>query len=81
MGHMTGVLLINIEAAFRSVPQCSLVNCMMVRKMGKELIGWTGSFLSETAVEMIMEGTAIERQPLIKGSHKAHMCHPFSWRY
>jgi len=45
--HITGVLLIDIKAAFPSVAKGRPVNLMKVRQMGGDLVRWTESFLSE----------------------------------
>jgi hypothetical protein len=66
-GHITGVLLMDIKAAFPSVAKGRLVNLMKVRQMDGDLIRWTESFLSERAVEMIIEGNAMERHPVEAG--------------
>jgi hypothetical protein len=59
--HIPGLLLMVIKAAFPSVAKGRLVNIMKVRQMDGDLIRWTESFLSETMVEMIIEGNAMER--------------------
>jgi len=66
-GHITGVLLMDIKAAFPSVPKGRLVNLMKVRQMDGDLIRWTESFLSERTVEMIIEGNAMDRHPVEAG--------------
>lgn len=44
-GDITGVLLMDIGTAFRSVPKGRLVNLMKVRKVDKNIIQWTSSCL------------------------------------
>jgi hypothetical protein len=66
-GHIAGVLLMDIKAAFPSVAKGRLVNLMKVRQMDGDLIRWTESFLSERTVEMIIEGNALERYPVEAG--------------
>jgi hypothetical protein len=66
-GHMAGVLLMDIKAAFPSVAKGRLVNLMKVRQMDGDLIRWTESFLSERTVEMVIEGNAMERHPVEAG--------------
>jgi hypothetical protein len=63
-GDITGVLLMDIKAAFPSVAKGRLVNEMKVKRMDGDLIRWTESFLSERTVEMIIEGNAMERHPV-----------------
>jgi len=59
-GHITVVLLMDIEAAFPSVAKGRLVNLMKVSQMDGDLEQWTESFPSETTVEIIIEGNAME---------------------
>jgi len=49
-GHITGVLPMDVKAAFPSVAKGRLVNVMKVRKMNRDLIRWTASSLSERTV-------------------------------
>jgi len=60
-GHIAGVLLMDIKAAFPSVAKGRLVNLMKVRQMAGDHIRWTESYLSERTVEMIIEGNAMQR--------------------
>jgi len=60
-GHITGMLLIDITAAFPRVSKGMLVNLMKVRQMDGDLRPWTESFLPERMVEMIIDGNTIER--------------------
>jgi len=66
-GHIAGVLLMDIKAAFPGVAKGRLVNLMKVRQMDGDLIQWTESFVSERTVEMIIEGNAMERHPVEAG--------------
>jgi len=66
-GHITGVLLMDIKAAFPSLTKGRLVNLMKVRQMDGDLIRWMESFLSERTVEIIIEGNAMERHPVEAG--------------
>ena len=66
-GHITGVLLMDIKAAFPSVAKGRLVNFMNVRQMDGDLIRCTESVLSERMVEMVIEGNAMERHPVEAG--------------
>jgi hypothetical protein len=63
-GHITAVHLMDIKAASPSVAKGRLVNLMQVRQMDGDLVRWTKSFQSETTVEMIIEGNAMERHPV-----------------
>jgi hypothetical protein len=40
---------------------------MKVRQMDGDIIRWTESFLSESPVEMVIEGNPIERHPVVAG--------------
>jgi len=66
-GHITGVLLMGIKAAFPSVAIERLVNIMKVRQTNGDLIRWRESFLSERAVEIIIEGNGMEEHPVEAG--------------
>jgi len=66
-GHITGVFLMDIKAAFPSMPKGRLVNLMKVKQMDGDLIRWMESFLSERTVEMVIEGNAMERHPVESG--------------
>jgi len=66
-GHIPGVLLMDIKAAFQRVAKGRLVNLMKVRKMDGDLIKWTESFLSERTVQMIIEDNTVQRHPLEAG--------------
>jgi hypothetical protein len=66
-GYITGVLLMDIKAAFSCVAKGRLVNLRKVRQMDGDLIRWMESCLSESAVEMIIEGNALEKLPVEAG--------------
>jgi len=66
-GHIAGVLLMDIKAAFPSVAKGRLVNLIKVRQMDGNLIQWTESFLSERTVEMVIERNAMKRHPVEAG--------------
>jgi hypothetical protein len=75
-GHIAGVLLMDIQAAFPSVAKGRVVNLMKVRQMDGDLIRWTESFLSERTVEMIIEGNAMERHPVDAGVAQCSLVSP-----
>jgi len=60
-GHITGMLLMGIKGASTSMAKGRLVNLKKVRLMDGDHIRWTESCPSETTVEMILEGNAMER--------------------
>jgi hypothetical protein len=62
-GHIRGVLLMDINAAFPSGAKGRLLNWIKVRQMDGDLVQWKESFLSERMVEMILEGNAMGRHP------------------
>jgi hypothetical protein len=66
-GHITGVLIKDIKAAFSSGAKCRLVNLMNVRQMDADFLRWTECFLWERTVEMIIEGNTMERHPVEEG--------------
>jgi len=66
-GHITGVLLIDIKAAFPSVAKGRLVNLIEARQMDGDLIRWTESILSDRTVEMVIQGNAMTRHPVEGG--------------
>jgi len=66
-GHIAGMLLMDIKAAFLSVAKGRLVNLMKFRQMDGDLVRWTESFLSERTVEMMIEGNSMERHPVEAG--------------
>jgi len=57
----------DIKAAFPSVAKGRLVNLIKVREMDGNLVRWTESVLSERTVEMIIEGNAMDRNPVEAG--------------
>jgi hypothetical protein len=75
-GHITGVLLMDIKAAFPSVAKGRLVNLVKVRQLDGDLICWTESFLSERIVDIIIEGNAIERHSVGAGVPKGSPLSP-----
>ena len=66
-GHIKGVVLMDIKAAFRSMAKGRLVHIMNLRQMDADLIQWTESFVLERTVEMVIEDNAIERHPVEAG--------------
>jgi len=66
-GHIAGMLLMDIMAAFPSVAKGRLVNSMKVRQMDGDLIRWTESVISVRMVEMIPKGNAMGRHPVQAG--------------
>ena len=75
-GHITGVLLMDIKAAFPSVANRRLVNLMKVRQMNGDLIQWTESFLPERMVEMIIMCSGTKRHPVDGGVPQASPVSP-----
>jgi len=66
-GNITGVLLMDIKAAFPSIAKGRLVNGMKAKHIDGDLIRWTESFLPESTVEMIIEGNTMTRHPVEAG--------------
>jgi len=65
-GHIAGVLLMDIKAAFLSVANGRLVHPINGRQIHGDLIRWMESFLSERTVEMIFHGNTMNRH-LVEG--------------
>lgn len=63
-GHIIGVLLMDIKAAFRSMAKGRLVNVLKIREIDGDLILRTKSLLSERMVEMIIECSTTETHPV-----------------
>jgi len=66
-GRITGVLVMDLKAAFPSVAKGRLVNFMKIRQMDGDLIRWMESFLLECTVKMIIKGNAIEKHQVEAG--------------
>ena len=66
-GHITGVLLMDITAAFPSAAKGCIVTLMKVRQLDGDVIRWMESFHSDKAVEIIIESNAMERHPVEAG--------------
>jgi hypothetical protein len=65
--HITGILLMDIKAAFPSMAKGRSVTLPKVRQRDGHHIGWMESFLSERTVEWEMECNAMERHPAEAG--------------
>jgi hypothetical protein len=66
-GHIAGMLLMDIKAAFSSMAKGRLVNLMRVRQMDGDLIRWKECILLERKVEMVIEHPAMKRHPVQAG--------------
>jgi len=66
-GHISDVLLKDINPAPPNVAKGRLVNIMKVRQMNRDLIQWTDSTLSQSTVEMSIKRNAMERHPIEAG--------------
>jgi len=65
--NLTGVLLIDIKAAFPSIARGRLIDAMKAKKIDEDLIRWTESFLSERTVDIVMEGNVLKSHPAKAG--------------
>jgi hypothetical protein len=54
--NISGVLLMDLKAAFPSVARGRLIHAIKAKKIDGDLIQWTKSYLSETTGEMVVEG-------------------------
>ena len=65
--NITGVLLMDIKAAFPSVARGRLIYAMKAKKIDGDLIRWTESFHSKRTVEMVIEGNVLQSHPVEAG--------------
>jgi hypothetical protein len=65
--NITGDLLMDIEAAFPSVAIGRLIHAINAKRIDGDLIQWTGSFLSDRTVEMVIEGNVRQSHPVEAG--------------
>jgi len=65
--NITGVLLMDIKAAFPSVARGRLIHAMKAKKIDGDLIRWTESFLSQRMVEMVIESNELQSHPVEEG--------------
>jgi len=73
---MTGVLLMDIKAAFPSAARARLIHAMKAKKIDRDLIPWTESFLSERKVEMVIEGNVLQSHPVEAGGPQGSLVSP-----
>jgi len=76
--YITGVLPMDIKAAFLGVAKVGLVNLMYVGQMDRDLTRWTECFLLEWPVALIFEGNAMETHPVEAGVLQGSPVSPFS---
>jgi hypothetical protein len=65
--NITGVLLMDIKAAFPSLARGRLIHAMKSKKIDGDRIRWTESFVSERTVEMVIEGNNFQSHPMEAG--------------
>jgi len=65
--NITGVLQINIKAAFPMVAREWLIPGMKAKKIDGDLIRWTESLLSERKVAIVTKGNLIQSDPMEAG--------------
>ena len=65
--NITGVLLMDIKAAFPSVVRGRLIHAMKAKKIDGDLIRWTESSLSESTVEMAIVGNDLQSHTVKAG--------------
>ena len=66
-GHIAGVPLMDIKAAFPSVRRGRLIHTMRGKRMDGDLIQWTASCHTDRTVEMVIESDVMERHPVEAG--------------
>ena len=79
-GHITGVLLRDIKAAFPSVAKGRLVNLMKISQTEGDVIGCMERLLLERRVQMIIKATPWKDTQWKQGSRRAHLGHQFCMR-
>jgi len=62
--NFTGVLLMDIKAAFPSVARGRLFHAMKAKRMDGDIIRSTENFLSDRTVEMVIEGNVLQSRPV-----------------
>jgi hypothetical protein len=65
--NITGVLLMDIKAAFPSVERGRLIHAMEAQRMNGDLIRLTESLLSDSPVEMVIKGNVLQSYPVEAG--------------
>jgi len=65
--NITGVLLMDIMAAFQSVARRRQMHAMKAKQIDGDLIEWTERFLSDRTAEMIIEGNVLHSHPMEAG--------------
>jgi len=66
-GHISGVLLLDIKAAFLSVWRGRLIHTIRDKGMDGDRMQWTASLLTDRTVTMVLEGNVMERHPVEAG--------------
>jgi len=61
-GHITGIFLMDIMAAFLSIGRGRLIDTMRGEGMDRDLVRWRASCLTDHTVEIIIHTNALERQ-------------------
>jgi hypothetical protein len=64
---ITGVLLTDIKAAFRSVARGRLIDTLKAKWLDGDIIRWTETFLSDRKVQMVIEATVLQSHPVEAG--------------
>jgi len=74
--NITRVLLMDINAVFRSVARGRLIHAMKAKRIDRDLIRWTKSFPSDRTVEMVIEGNVLQSHPVEVGVPQASPVSP-----
>lgn len=61
-GHITGIFLMDIMAAFLSIGRGRLIDTMRGEGMDRDLVRWRASCLTDHTVEIIIHTNALERR-------------------
>jgi hypothetical protein len=65
--NITGVLLMDIQAAFPSVVRRRLMHAMKAKRIEVDLVQCTESLLCDRTVEMVIEGNDLQSHPVEAG--------------
>jgi len=75
-GHIAGVLMMDIKAAFQSVGRGTLIYTMRGNEMEGDLIRWMASCLTNRTVEIIIKWNVIERHLVEAGMPMGSLVSP-----
>jgi hypothetical protein len=80
-GHIAGVLLMDIKAAFPSVGRGRLFHTMRGKGMDRDLIRWTACVLTDRTVGMVIDGNVMKRHPVEGGIPQGSLVSPILFAF